>query len=46
VARVGATHNDFAATTLQMLELLRTGHTAEAQPLQTQALALADRIER
>ena len=46
VARVGATHNDFAATTLQMLDLLRTGHTAEAQPLQTQALALADRIER
>jgi signal transduction histidine kinase len=46
VARVGATHNDFAATTLQMLELLRTGHTGEAQPLQTQALALADRIER
>jgi signal transduction histidine kinase len=46
VARVGATHNDFAATTLQMLELLRTGRTAEAQRLQTQALALADRIER
>ena len=46
VARVGATHNDFATTTLQMLDLLRTGHTAEAQPLQTQALALADRIER
>ena len=46
VARVGATHNDFAATTLQMLDLLRTGHTAEAQRLQTQALTLADRIER
>ena len=46
VARVGATHNDFAATTLQMLELLRTGNTTEAQKLQTQASALADRIER
>jgi len=29
-----------------MLDLLRTGRTAEAQRLQTQALALADRIER
>jgi len=46
VARVGATHNDFAATTLQVLDLLRAGRAAEAQQLQTQATAQADRIER
>jgi signal transduction histidine kinase len=46
VSRVGATHNEFAATTLNVLELLRSGRTAEAQQLQTQASALADRIER
>jgi len=46
VARVGTAHNEFAATTLQVLDLLLAGRTAEAQLLQTQATALADRIER
>ncbi|HEV8671148.1 MAG TPA: ATP-binding protein [Candidatus Limnocylindria bacterium] len=46
VARVGATHNDFAATTLRVLDLLRAGRIPEAQQLQTQATTQADRIER
>jgi signal transduction histidine kinase len=46
VTRVGAAHNEFAATTLQVMELLRAGRKAEAEQLQTQATAQADRIER
>ena len=46
VASVRATHDEFAAASLRVLELLRAGHTAEAQQLQTQASALADRIDR
>ncbi|MDP9251482.1 MAG: ATP-binding protein, partial [Chloroflexota bacterium] len=46
VASVSATHKEFAAKTLDVLELLRGGHIVEAQQLQTQAVALADRIER
>jgi signal transduction histidine kinase len=46
VASVRTTHDEFAATTLNVLELLRSGRVVEAQQLQTQAVALADRIER
>ena len=46
VASVSATHAEFAAKTLSVLELLGNGRLTEAQQLQTQAVALADRIER